>query len=142
MFRYWPLIDDALRAAAYNRGVNVSLMGSHWNHTSQDMLAFLTSLSANSGTGSGGIIQTVGYDRNTLTIYIYIIIYIHIQKHNTHIHTIHTQTHYTHEHSTYLHKHSIYICNTNTNMHVHTSTQTQHKHTHTHTLLLNNIQTL
>ena len=57
--RYWPVIDDALRAAAYDRGVTVRLMGSYWNHTDSDMLSFLTSLSSNSGTGSGGRVETV-----------------------------------------------------------------------------------
>lgn len=58
--RYWAKIDDALRSAAYNRGVTVRLMGSHWNHTDKDMSLFFASLSANSGTGPfGGKIQTV-----------------------------------------------------------------------------------
>ena len=58
--RYWAVIDDALRSAAYNRGVNVRLMGSYWNHTSEDMIQFLASLSANSGIGPlNGSIETV-----------------------------------------------------------------------------------
>ena len=58
--RYWAVVDDALRSAAYNRGVNVRLMGSYWNHTDKDMVQFLASLSANSGIGPlNGSIQTV-----------------------------------------------------------------------------------
>ena len=58
--RYWAAIGDALRTAAYNRGVSVRLMGSYWNHTSEDMIKFLASLSANSGIGPlNGSIETV-----------------------------------------------------------------------------------
>ena len=58
--RYWAVIDDALRAAAYERGVNVRLMGSCWNHTDKDMIKFLASLSANRAIGPfKGDIQTV-----------------------------------------------------------------------------------
>lgn len=58
--RYWPQIDDALRSAAYSRGVNVRVMGSYWNHTLPDMLKFLRSLADMSGTGSfQGTIETV-----------------------------------------------------------------------------------
>ena len=54
------MIDDALRTAAYERGVNVRLMGSYWNHTDHDMVKFLASLSADWGIGScRGNIQTV-----------------------------------------------------------------------------------
>ena len=60
LFRYWAAIDDALRSAAYNRGVSVRLMGSYWNHTDRDMVQFLASLSANSGIGPfNGSIETV-----------------------------------------------------------------------------------
>lgn len=54
---YWWRIDVALREAAY-RGIEVRLMGSYWNHTSQDMLRFMKSLSDNSQTGYGGTIET------------------------------------------------------------------------------------
>lgn len=43
---YWPVIDDALRRAAFERGVRVRLLGSKWNHTKKNMYAFLRSLSA------------------------------------------------------------------------------------------------
>lgn len=42
--RYWPVIDDALRRAAFDRGVNVSLLISYWNHTWEDMPKYLKSL--------------------------------------------------------------------------------------------------
>ncbi|XP_071489186.1 5'-3' exonuclease PLD3-like [Diadema antillarum] len=41
---YWDIIDAKLREVAFNRKINVSLLGSYWNHTSQDMLVFLKSL--------------------------------------------------------------------------------------------------
>ena len=58
---FWPAIDDALRSAALERGVQVSsdwlsilcsdwsivqvrLLASHWDHTRQAMLRFLRSL--------------------------------------------------------------------------------------------------
>lgn len=47
--QFWPYIDDALRAAAINRGVKVRLLGSHWNHTRPAMLKYLTSLQDISG---------------------------------------------------------------------------------------------
>ena len=45
MCRYWPVIDDALRSAAFDRRVTVRLLASHWAHTMKDMYAFLCSLS-------------------------------------------------------------------------------------------------
>lgn len=41
---FWPNIDDALRAAAFNRKVKVKLLASYWNHTWDDMFMFLRSL--------------------------------------------------------------------------------------------------
>ncbi|EFA85148.1 phospholipase D3 [Heterostelium album PN500] len=42
---FWPVIDDALRAAAYNRRVQVRVMVSHWNHTNTKIIPqFLHSL--------------------------------------------------------------------------------------------------
>ena len=43
-FSFWPNIDDALRAAAFNRKVKVKLLASYWNHTWDDMFIFLRSL--------------------------------------------------------------------------------------------------
>lgn len=48
-FRYWPKLDDAIRAAAY-RGVSVRLLVSHWKYSQPGMIAFLKSLTEiNSG---------------------------------------------------------------------------------------------
>lgn len=43
---YWPVIDDALRRAAFDRKVHVRLMASLWNHTRSDMKNYLRSLAA------------------------------------------------------------------------------------------------
>ncbi len=56
--RYWGVIDDALRSAAY-RNVSVRLMGSYWNNTDCDMLHFLVSLSDDSRVGYRGTLETV-----------------------------------------------------------------------------------
>ncbi|XP_053648961.1 5'-3' exonuclease PLD3 isoform X2 [Cherax quadricarinatus] len=42
--KYWPVIDDSLRAAAMERGVRIRVLGSHWNHTRLDMKYYLKSL--------------------------------------------------------------------------------------------------
>ena len=58
--RFWPEVDDALRRAAYNRGVHVRFLGSCWNHTSPDMIKFLRSLADITLTGDkNGTIQAV-----------------------------------------------------------------------------------
>lgn len=62
MYRFWPEVDDALRRAAYNRGVHVRFLGSCWNYTSPDMIKFLKSLADISLTATGnsnGTIQAV-----------------------------------------------------------------------------------
>ena len=43
-FRYWPIIDDALRKAAFDRHVTVKLLVSYWDHTWDEMFAYLWSL--------------------------------------------------------------------------------------------------
>ncbi|XP_077493232.1 5'-3' exonuclease PLD3-like isoform X3 [Amblyomma americanum] len=43
--KFWPRIDDALRAAAIERGIEVHLLISKWNHTHHDMYRYLRSLS-------------------------------------------------------------------------------------------------
>ncbi len=59
---YWPTIDDALRSAAYDRGVRVRVLGSNWTHTEPDMPKFFRSLSAMNGTGNfKGVIEVVRY---------------------------------------------------------------------------------
>ncbi|XP_038267314.1 5'-3' exonuclease PLD3-like isoform X2 [Dermochelys coriacea] len=42
--RFWPVIDDVLRAAACNRHVKVRLLISCWQHSDQSMFLFLESL--------------------------------------------------------------------------------------------------
>ncbi|XP_059167441.1 5'-3' exonuclease PLD3-like [Physella acuta] len=42
--QFWPVIDNELRKAAYERHVSVYLMASKWPHTKVDMYAFLMSL--------------------------------------------------------------------------------------------------
>ena len=49
--RYWPLIDDALKTAMYNRGIKVRVMGSIWGYTEPDMIKFLKSLQSVNATG-------------------------------------------------------------------------------------------
>ncbi|XP_064599965.1 5'-3' exonuclease PLD3-like [Liolophura sinensis] len=53
--KFWPIIDDELRRAAFDRQVQVRVLGSLWNHTDPSMLKFLTSLSEISRTGQGSI---------------------------------------------------------------------------------------
>ena len=55
---YWPVIDDALRTAAVERGVHVRVMASKWSHTRKSLHAYLRSLSALKGLTSGGSIDT------------------------------------------------------------------------------------
>ncbi|XP_012871642.1 PREDICTED: phospholipase D4 isoform X1 [Dipodomys ordii] len=52
--RYWPVLDNALRAAALNRGVCVRLLVSCWLNTDPAMFPFLRSLQA-FGNASAGI---------------------------------------------------------------------------------------
>jgi len=47
---FWPVIDDALRAAAINRGVSVRLLISHWAHTRPAITRYLSSLTSLSGS--------------------------------------------------------------------------------------------
>ncbi|CAL4172939.1 unnamed protein product, partial [Meganyctiphanes norvegica] len=56
--KFWPVIDDALRSAAYERGVRVRILGSHWNHTRADMKIFLKSLQDLSGSETKMDIET------------------------------------------------------------------------------------
>ena len=46
VFRFWPMIDDALRKAAIERKIHVKVMASWWNHSRSDLPDFLKSLSA------------------------------------------------------------------------------------------------
>jgi len=42
--KFWPVIDDALRRAAIERGVRVELLMSKWDHTRPSMYKYLQSL--------------------------------------------------------------------------------------------------
>ncbi|XP_049754744.1 5'-3' exonuclease PLD4 isoform X3 [Elephas maximus indicus] len=44
--RYWPVLDNALRAAAFSRGVHVRLLVSCWSNTDPTMFPYLRSLQA------------------------------------------------------------------------------------------------
>ena len=62
--RYWPTIDDALRKAAYERGIQVRIMGSQWNHTLYGMKDFLKSLGSLNDIGDlKGKIEAVSNDK-------------------------------------------------------------------------------
>lgn len=43
---FWPVIDNALRRAAIERGVRVRLLASKWSHTRKAMFVFLNSLNS------------------------------------------------------------------------------------------------
>lgn len=47
--RFWPVIDDALRKVSLEKGINVRLLISKWNHTKPDMFKYLRSLADISG---------------------------------------------------------------------------------------------
>ncbi|XP_045677980.1 5'-3' exonuclease PLD4 isoform X2 [Phyllostomus hastatus] len=51
--RYWPVLDDALREAAFGRGVRVRLLVSCWLHTDPRMFPYLRSLQALSDPAAG-----------------------------------------------------------------------------------------
>ena len=53
--RYWPVIDDALRRAAFDRKVKVRLLASLWNHTRPDMKYYLQSLAALNGANDASV---------------------------------------------------------------------------------------
>ncbi|XP_066916343.1 5'-3' exonuclease PLD3-like [Clytia hemisphaerica] len=42
--RFWPTIDDALRSASFDRGIEVRLLTSKWPHTNAQQTAFIKSL--------------------------------------------------------------------------------------------------
>ena len=55
--KFWPVIDDALRTAAVERGVRVRLLASHWPHTRPSMIRFLRSLADLTGVSPNIDIQ-------------------------------------------------------------------------------------
>ncbi|VDP28941.1 unnamed protein product [Soboliphyme baturini] len=59
--KYWPMIDDALRSAAYENGVAVKLIISHWNHSHEQMFAFLRSLSTFAASLERGSLEIVSH---------------------------------------------------------------------------------
>ncbi|XP_052768603.1 5'-3' exonuclease PLD3-like [Mya arenaria] len=42
--KYWPVIDDAIRAAAFDRHIQVRLLFSYWNNTWLEMFRYMYSL--------------------------------------------------------------------------------------------------
>lgn len=59
LFRFWPIIDDALRAAAIDRQVSVKLLISYWNHSRPAEDYFLKSLQDIAGSYPGVDVQVV-----------------------------------------------------------------------------------
>ncbi|KAA3675433.1 phospholipase D3/4, partial [Paragonimus westermani] len=53
--KFWPVIDNALRSAAIDRGLEVRLLISMWPHTPKTMRSYLSSLKAVDGIGRGHI---------------------------------------------------------------------------------------
>ncbi|XP_036061975.1 5'-3' exonuclease PLD4 isoform X1 [Onychomys torridus] len=51
--RYWPVLDNALRTAAFSRGVHVRLLISCWFNTDPTMFSYLRSLQAFSNPSAG-----------------------------------------------------------------------------------------
>ncbi|XP_021509825.1 5'-3' exonuclease PLD4 isoform X2 [Meriones unguiculatus] len=51
--RYWPVLDNALRTAAFNKGVHVRLLVSCWFNTDPSTFAYLRSLQAFSNPSAG-----------------------------------------------------------------------------------------
>lgn len=65
--RFWPVIDDALKSVAYNKGIKVRVMGSIWDYTEPDMIKFLKSLQNANGTGQyNGTLEVVSCTINSL----------------------------------------------------------------------------
>ena len=57
--RFWPVIDDTLRKAAIERGLEIKLLASWWNHSRPDLPNYLKSLSALSSAASEVNIEVV-----------------------------------------------------------------------------------
>lgn len=57
--RYWPVLDSALRAAAFDRGVHVRLLVSCWLNTDPTMFTYLRSLQAFSDPSAGISVDVV-----------------------------------------------------------------------------------
>lgn len=61
IFRFWPVIDNALRTAAIDRRVSVKLLISWWNHSRPAEDNFLNSLKDISSSYRGVDVQVVGH---------------------------------------------------------------------------------
>lgn len=59
-FRYWPIIDDALRTAAIERKIEVRLLISSWKHSKKSEAFFLKSLVELTDSYAGVKIEVVG----------------------------------------------------------------------------------
>ena len=53
------MIDDALRSAAFDRGIQVRLLISNWTHTAPDTFVYLRSLLVLNGALRHGSIEVV-----------------------------------------------------------------------------------
>ena len=58
-FRFWSVIDTALRAAAIDNKVSIKLLISYWNHSRSSEDYFLRSLTSLSDSFKGVDIQVV-----------------------------------------------------------------------------------
>ncbi|NXA44140.1 PLD3 Phospholipase, partial [Eudromia elegans] len=58
--RFWPLIDDRLRKAVYERRVRLRLLVGCWRHSKAEMFPFLKSLAAVADNGTRYSVQVVG----------------------------------------------------------------------------------
>lgn len=67
IFRFWPDIDNAIRAALF-RGVSVQLMVSNWPHTKRQIIAYLKSLLELNSAVSGqiSIVRFIFYKRELI----------------------------------------------------------------------------
>lgn len=57
--KVWPVIDDALKAAAIEQKVQVKMLISYWNHSSPSEDYFLKSLSSLTNVYKGVSIEVV-----------------------------------------------------------------------------------
>jgi hypothetical protein len=71
-YRYWPIIDDALRTAAIDRQVQVRMLISNWNHTRKAAHYFLQSLVDINGSYRGVVVQVV----NTNCVIVWLVVWI------------------------------------------------------------------
>eukprot|EP00118_Oscarella_pearsei_P004359 m.18508 g.18508 ORF g.18508 m.18508 type:complete len:442 (+) comp27672_c0_seq1:75-1400(+) len=67
--KYWPVIDDALRSAAFDRGIHVRLLASWWNHTLPQMKNYLRSLASLNGTVHDGRLLLIEVSLFTVPAY-------------------------------------------------------------------------